>query len=319
MTSTGAKRDAGVATNGGAALVSIVILSFNRPELLEASIASALAQSYRNVEIFVIDNKSPQSDRITEIVQKEPRVTLVSNAENLGFTGGMNQGFALARGKYVHFTEDDIVMDPACIEHLVQHLEANEDVALASGFMLNPDDTVCCAGGTVSLDGVYRVRILRAEEPFDPAEQVPPYDVSFVPGAFICARRSVIERIGAFNEHFYLYFEDTELCARALKAGYRISVVPAARVYHARRAAAPSPDYVQFHRQKNFVATYVIHAPWSVLPEFLLRNIVLPGARTARSNPSQLKVQLAAYRWIVRNLPALLRERHRVQTLAETS
>jgi GT2 family glycosyltransferase len=297
-------------------LVSIVILSFNRPALLTLSVASVLAQSYPNIEVCVIDNRSPSSDEIAALMRAEPRVTFLANAENLGFTGGMNQGFRRARGKYVHFTEDDIEMDSECIQHLVDHMEANPDTALASGIMLHPDGTIASAGGTVTLDATYRVEMPRANQKFDPSLPLAPYEVSFVPGSFILARREVVTRIGAFNDDFYLYHEDTELCVRTLKAGYKVMVVPAARVFHATRPAAASPDYVAFHRRKNFIATYVIHAPWSVIPEFFLRHVIVSGVRAASSNRSQLRTHFAAYKWVVKHLPKLWRERHRVEQLS---
>jgi GT2 family glycosyltransferase len=297
-------------------LVSIVILSFNRPSLLAVSVASVLAQSYPHIEVCVIDNLSASSNEIAAMMLEQPRIKFLANRENLGFTGGMNQGFALARGKYVHFTEDDIEMDPACIEHLVEHLEANPDVALASGLILDPDGTINCAGGMVTLDAVYRVQLLRAKEQFDPSARLPAYDVSFVPGCFIFARRDVVSRIGAFNDDFYLYYEDVELCLRVLKAGYKIRVVPDARVCHAARSPGPSPDFVGFHRAKNFMATYLIHAPRAVIPEFFLRQ-VLADARTAASNRSQLKIHFTAYKWVIKYLPKLWRERHRVERLIE--
>jgi GT2 family glycosyltransferase len=299
-------------------LVSIVVLSYNRPVLLAASLESVLAQSYPNVEVLVIDNRSAGSAEVAEVVRRQPRATLIANSENLGFTGGMNQGFGLARGKYVHFTEDDIVMDPECVQHLVNHLEANEDVALASGVMLYPDGVVCCAGGMVEFDAIFRVRILRENQRFDPSERLAPYDVSFVPGSFMCARKSSLMEIGPFNADFYLYFEDTELCARVLKAGYKIRVVPDARVEHATRPSGVYADYVMFHRLKNGLAIYFIHAPVRVLPEFLLRNALSATAREPTSNQRRLKQHLAAWSWVALHLPDLVRERRRVQLMTRS-
>lgn len=296
-------------------LVSIVVLSFNRPALLETSLASVLAQSYPNTEIIVIDNLSASSPEIARILQKYPHVTFRANVENRGFTGGMNQGFELARGEYVHFTEDDIALDPSCIERLVEHMDSHPEVALSSGLMLEPDGTICCAGGSVVLDGVYRVEILRGDAALERSRALKPYEVSFVPGAFILARRDVIQRIGAFNEDFFLYFDDTELCVRIRRAGHKIMVVPAARGVHAPRPPGPSPDYVEFHRQKNFVAIYMLHAPWSAMPEFLLRNVILSELRTVRSNRSRFRIHLAAYRWVVEHLTKLWRERQRLERL----
>jgi len=316
MTERSLERDEGGGELEAAPLVSIVILSYNRPKELASALDSVLAQTYQNTEVLVIDNRSPASGEVAELVRSRPRAALIANTENLGFTGGMNQGLALARGKYVHLTEDDITMHPECVRYLVNHLEANEDVALASGVMLNPDETVRCAGGIVRLDSIYRSEIIGAGRSFDALERTVPYDVSYVPGAFICVRKSLLADIGAFNDDFYMYFEDTELCARVLKAGYKVRVIPNAHVLHAEPPTGDAPDYVTFHRYKNFLAMYLIHADLKVLPEFVLRSVVLAGVRNIASKSPHLRQQVAAWKWAARHLPKLLEERKRVKHLS---
>ena len=121
--------------------------------------------------------------------------------------------------------------------------------------------------------------------------------------------------VGVFNTDFYMYFEDTELCTRVLKAGYKVRVVPNARVVHAKPIPGTAPDYVTVHNLKNFLAMYLIHARLRVLPEFLFRTVFLAAVRDATSNRPHLKHQLAAWRWTVRHLPKLVQERRRVSRL----
>ena len=77
-------------------LVSIIVASYDRPDYLPTALASIEAQSYPNFEIIVVDNASPSSDQIAEIVNRYDRAQLVRNAANLGFTGAMNRGIESA-------------------------------------------------------------------------------------------------------------------------------------------------------------------------------------------------------------------------------
>ena len=101
--------------DAGPPCVTVVVLSYNRPALLEAALQSIEAQTYSNRDVLVIDNKSGSSPQIRKIVTAFPGVALISNDSNRGFTGGMNQGIAAARGEYVYLTEDDIELSPDCL------------------------------------------------------------------------------------------------------------------------------------------------------------------------------------------------------------
>src|SRR5712671_1934828 len=92
-------------------LVSIVVLSYARPQLLKQSLDSLVRQSYQPLEIIAVDNRSSRSEEIAKVVEQYPAVRLVANNENLGFAGGMNKGMLEARGRYVYLTEDDVIVD----------------------------------------------------------------------------------------------------------------------------------------------------------------------------------------------------------------
>src|SRR5688572_25224257 len=174
--------------------VTIIVLSYNRPELLRKALASIAGQSEPGCEVIVVDNASPRSSLVRDVVAEFAGVRLIANAVNAGFTGGMNCGLAAAAGRYVYLTEDDIELDSSCIAALVAHLEQHEDVALAGPVMWNREaNTVRCAGGSFRLATVYEMQVIGVGQR-EFVEEVP-YQTMFLPGAAIAARTSVLRRL----------------------------------------------------------------------------------------------------------------------------
>ena len=142
-------------------LVTVVILSYARPEALRRAIESVGEQSYPSLDILVIDNKSPRSDAIARIVSTFPRVRFIANPSNFGFAGGMNAGIAAAAGEYVYLTEDDVSLRPGCLAAMVECLEQHADAALVAPVMYNQSSgDVRSAGGRFALDAVFSLEII---------------------------------------------------------------------------------------------------------------------------------------------------------------
>lgn len=280
------------------------MLSYNRPELLRRALASVIGLSYPAFEIIVVDNDSPASPRIEDIVGSHVGVRLVRTGRNVGFTGGMNRGIAVATGRYLYLTEDDLVSDRECARVAVDYLQGHPEVGLATGIMYNEDDgTIRCAGGEVSLDGVYRQVVFGQGERDGRFRE--PFDVSYIPGAMVFARTGVMRELGGFREEFFMYLEDVELCVRARAAGYRIAVIPGAKAHHFRPASTVVPQEIAMHKLKNVVTLYLLHARAAVLPEFLIRYAVAPLIR----QPGARRFVVRALRWVAGRLPRLVRER----------
>jgi GT2 family glycosyltransferase len=274
---------------------------------LARAIETVLSQTWANVELIVVDNRSDASDEIARLVKGYPRAKLIANSDNLGFTTGMNVGIAAARGPYVYLTEDDIEMEPDCLEALVQYLALNPQAGLAGPIMLNRDDgTVRCAGGDFELAGIYRMTIRGAGTSFVPGELSDPYAVTFLPGAAMMTRLDLLQDLQGFRDEFFMYVEDVDLCARVLRRGLVIAVVPQARVHHHPPRPGVAP-WLEFHKIKNLSALYLIHAPLRVLPVFLLRYGVVGGMRAlARGG---IASHLRGWAWALWHMPRLLAER----------
>ena len=293
-------------------LVSVVLLSYARPHYLMDALGSVVEQSYRNLEILVVDNRSALSGPVAEIVRKYPRARLVANSENLGFTGGMNLGIQLARGQYVFLTEDDVLLDTDCISELVRHALNTSGNLLLSGLQYNrADGLIWSAGGKISLGSVFRMNVLGRGEP-DLGQYQDPFQVNYISGSMVFSSVRLLRQLGGFRDEFFMYFEDVELCLRARQQGCVIAVVPTAKEFHFEPPPESRSDVVTFHALKNFIATHILHAPSHLLMPFFVRSVLLEFLRCALADPKMAKVWLAALRYVCLRGPQLWRERRRL-------
>jgi GT2 family glycosyltransferase len=295
--------------NKGVPGVSIVLLSHNRPTYLKRALDSISSQTYSNLEVVVVDNRSETSAQITALVKEYPGFKLISNRRNLGFTGGMNRGIEAASGEFVHCTVDDVVLGKDCIGRLVEYALKSPNLGLLSGILYNEDGrTIRCAGGEFILGAIYRQNIFRRGET-DGAASSEPYEVKYVPGGMIFAGTGFLRSMGGFRKDFFIYAEDTDLCARVTKAGRSIKVVPQAKAVVLDAPHAFTDDGIAYHKIKNLFAIYLLHARLRVLPEFFLRYGLINVFRTAYSNPRRIGPTLRAWKWTLLNARSLLSER----------
>jgi GT2 family glycosyltransferase len=292
-------------------LVSVVVLSYNRPVYLQRALDSIVGQTYTALEVIVVDNKSAASEEVARLVRGYGGVRLVQNGGNPGYTGGMNRGLAEASGDYVYFTVDDVLLERDCVERLVSYDLAHPSKGLLTGIIMNEDRrTICCAGGEFSLTPVYLRKYIGAGER-DAGQFSEAFEVSCLDGAMVFSRRDFMRALGGFREEFFMYSDSIELSARVLKAGGRITVVPQVRAYASHSPHDYTHDGILFHKMKNLYAMYLLHARWRVLPEFFLRYGVLVPLRSMLANRKLVWPQVKAWAWFLSKAPSLLQERRR--------
>jgi GT2 family glycosyltransferase len=246
---------------GVGALVSAIVVGYNRRDLLGACLRSVLAdRGDLDVEVICVDNAS--HDGTAAMVADElPEVTLIESPTNVGYGGGLNQGIAVARGRYLLVLNQDIVLRPGALAALVQFAEAHPDAA-AIGARLEyedgrfqhsafkfPDWKQAFFGffdGLVPLDseinGRYPDRMLSQ-----------PFEAEHLLGACMLLRREALDQVGLFDPTFFMYYEETDLCVRLVRAGWRNYYLPSARVMHvsaASTSAAGEAMSVEFHRSQ---------------------------------------------------------------------
>jgi GT2 family glycosyltransferase len=291
--------------------VSVVLLSYNRPAFLQEALVSLHNQSYRNLEVTVVDNPSPSSAEVSRIVSQYPNVRLIQNTTNLGYAGGMNTGITQATGHYVLLTEDDIVLDGDCIKSLVEYMEEQACADLIAPIIYNKTElTIRCAGGDFALGAVYRKKTYGAGE-CDVGQFPQPFDVKYIDGATMFARNCFWQRFKGFRAEYFMYAEAVELCARVSKSGKKMVVVPQAKVYHFEPPEQATQPEIEFHKLKNFFSLYLLHAPARHLPEFVCRYAVIDTVRTLFGKSDyHPRTFLKALWWVAKKTPSLLKERY---------
>ena len=299
--------------------VSIVVLSYDRPAYLRQALASLTAQQVTDREIMLVDNRSPSSPEIARIAAQFPEVRLLALPDNLGFTGGMNAGIALATGRHVLLTEDDLVLDPGCTEAMLRASASLGPRTAVTGVLLKHGSAlVHCAGGEVRLGPPFRLEIIGAGEDVR-AVAKGPYEVSYAPGSFLLFPRDALRELGGFRPDYFMYLDDVELCVRARRHGLALVVVPQARAAHLPPATGRAPAQLEFHKVKNLLATYLLHAPTRVLPEVAARYVLLEAPRRLFGGPQRFLPFLRACAWTALHAPTLLRDRRRGRAAARAA
>jgi hypothetical protein len=127
-------------------LVSIITVNYNGAIYTEAFLLSLREITYKNIEIFVVDNASPQP--ITYLKPKFPEAIFIESIENLGFAGGNNLAMQVAQGKYFFLLNNDTELEPGFLEPIVALMESNNNIGIASSKLVyfSQPDTLQFAG-----------------------------------------------------------------------------------------------------------------------------------------------------------------------------
>lgn len=225
--------------------VSAILVNYNAGgELALAlqSIADDLAG--RSWEAVVVDNAS--SDGSADAVAAfAPHARMLRNRENVGFARGVNQGLAATTGPAVLIMNPDCRLSPGAFGTLSRELDGPHRVALVGPRILNPDGSVqgSARGDPDMLTGLFgRTTLLRRALPrlavsrrnvvTDCASDGAGVEVDWVSGACMLALRSALLQVGGFDERYFLYWEDADLCRRLRGQGYHIRYVPGATAIH---------------------------------------------------------------------------------------
>jgi len=192
------------------------------------------ADKIQNWKILIIDNKS-QDDSLIQLKKTFPKIEIIENKINKGFAGGVNTGIkeALKRGaEYILLLNNDTVAENDFVTPLITYLENNESIGIVSPVIKYKKNgkLLYDLGGKVNW-GIGRTKHLEIQS-FKDAKTQREEKIDYVSGCCMMVRREVFEKIGLFDERFFLYFEDVDFCLRARKAGFGISVVKDSIINH---------------------------------------------------------------------------------------
>jgi len=249
-----------------APLVSVIVLSWNSRDFLEACLSSVLEQTHPAVELIVVDNAS--DDGSARLVQERfPAVLLVRNATNTGYCAGNNLGLKRAHGAYILFLNADAVLDPTYLERALEPFASHDRTGSVAGKVLRFDRRTLDTTGQI-LTRSRRVRERGYGEP-DRGQYDAPGEVFSVCGAAALYSREAIESLTVggefFDEDFFAFGEDFDAGWRARRMGWICRYQPLAVAAHFRGGTqsarrrhgkkrlemARRPPQIQAHIVKN--------------------------------------------------------------------
>ena len=222
--------------------VTIAVINYNTKEWLDACLKSVTSvPPLAAHEIYVIDNGS--TDGSADFVHRHhPDVHLIENAGNLGFSAAANQALRTSHAKYVLILNTDTEVDPEAIDILVEFGDANDQMGAAGPLLLNTDGTIQLSGRRFPsfLDATMHafLGIFWPENPFSVRYRMLDWDrqsertVDWVSGAAMFIRREAARDVNFFDERFFMYVEDMDLCNRLWHKGWKVYFCPEARVIH---------------------------------------------------------------------------------------
>ncbi|MGH7851819.1 MAG: glycosyltransferase family 2 protein [Candidatus Binatia bacterium] len=234
--------------------LSIVIVSYNVREYLRECLNSVPAAcGGLSVEVFVTDNAS--RDESAALVEREfPGVHLSVNSENLGMARAVNQVLPQVRGRYTLLLNPDTVMPKDALARLVAVTDRWPEVGVAGPLIRDPADggpleTFCSLPTWRDAFLLYTIARPFLRRPSAPAWQ-PTFDHPSASGQLIGAcfliRRELLKELGGLDQGYFLFYEDTEYCRRALEAGWKILHTREAEVFHhqGKSTIQEMPDWI---------------------------------------------------------------------------
>jgi GT2 family glycosyltransferase len=317
------------ASRRAAPAVTVIIPHLRNRPLLDACLDALRETTFVDFTVLVVDNGGDASD-LAGLESRHPDVVLLRLPVNAGYAGGCNAGLRQVTSPYVVFLNDDTVVEPEWLGRLVDAAERDPQVgALQPKILSLPErrqgrrvfDYAGAAGGLIDRLG-YPYCLGRSfggrEE--DRGQYDQPQEIFWASGVALFARREVVERLGGFEESFFMHMEEIDLCWRMLLMGYRVRSVPQAVVWHEGGASLHegSPLKVYYNHRNALLtllrnrsaAPLIALLPLRLALEAVATLYYLTGGKEGVARAAQVG---RAFIDALRKLPDALRQRRAIQ------
>jgi GT2 family glycosyltransferase len=224
--------------------LSVVILNWNACDYLVDALQSIVRQEWQHtIEVIVVDNYSTIDDSVETVQRDFPMVNLIAHDRNIGFSGGNNLGYHAARGRHILFLNPDTVVHDYALDILADWMDAHPNVGACGPKLLNPDGSLqpsCRAFPSIGA-GFFRNTFLGRLFPNNPwtrsylmlgFSHEKEAEVDWLSGSALWVRREAYEQVGGWDEDYFMYCEDVDLCYRLKEASWKRCYVPQAIITH---------------------------------------------------------------------------------------
>lgn len=269
-------------------LLSIIIVNYNVKVFLQNLLDSIQkAASEIQYEIIIVDNAS--DDGSVEFLRDNyPQIKLIVNQTNLGFGKANNLGLVQARGKFILLLNPDAIVAEDTFFRMIDFFNQTPEAGLAGCKILNPDGTLQlpCRRSfpgpwtsftkVTGLSTLFPKSKIFARYNLTYLDENQTYEVDAISGSFMMMRKEVYEKVGGFDDQFFMYGEDLDLCYRIQKSGYRVYYVHSAQIIHYKgestKRSTIDETKVFYDAMHLFVKK---HLSTSLLVEFILQTAII--------------------------------------------
>ena len=233
--------------------VFAILLNYQNPGDTARCVASLRRSLDRDIHPLLVDNASGDSDRLR--AELGPAVTVLENAQNLGYAAGNNVGIrhALERdADYIWILNPDTEVAPDTLQLMLAAMALRPDAGFVGSLNLLGDSdptTIQFAGGHINWEAGAVTESVGLGQPLSTYRMRDAHRVDYVAGTSMLVRRGVFEDVGLLPEHYFLYFEETDLQVTAARRGWNSVLHPLARVWHHHGSARhlPAPHYTYYY------------------------------------------------------------------------
>jgi N-acetylglucosaminyl-diphospho-decaprenol L-rhamnosyltransferase len=300
--------------------LDVVIVNWNTGEYLRSCLASlgAAASSADLGRVVVVDNAS--TDGSSDALPAHPPVTVLHNTANVGFAAGCNQGARLGSAPYVLFLNPDTVLAADALGAAVEFMasESGAPYGVCGGLVLGRDGSPTYSASRFPTLANVTAGVLRLDRflaggsrHLRPAELHASGPVDQVIGAFFLVRRPLFERLGGFDERYFLYYEEVDFCLRARDLGWPAYFLRDARVTHVGNVSARGSGGAALYHSLRSRTLYAFRH-WGRAPAWALVCLTVAvelPARMARATVTRSRPELTSTARAARSYLGFLRTR----------
>ncbi|MEH2437883.1 MAG: glycosyltransferase family 2 protein [Nostoc sp.] len=279
--------------------VSIILVNYNGKEILPDCLNSI--EKFIDIpsyEIIIVDNAS--SDNSIELLAiNYPQIHVVKQIENRGFGAGNNAGAKVASGEFLFLLNTDTVLTSNILPHLIELMQEDPQVGIIGPKLLNPDGSLqISVSPALGIKGEYQARKMHqdylniSQQSLIEQEFQEIKEVDIVVGAAFFIRSSLFHELSGFDENFFMYFEESDLCQRAQYQGYKIIYTPHVSLIHLKGySIQKAANIMSIEYRRSQIYYYQKHRPlWE---QILLRMYLFYKFFTefiTTNNPNSRKI-----------------------------
>ena len=248
-------------------LVSIVLPTRNRKEDLIKLINSIKANTYKNVEIIIedIDSTDGSKEAIEELF---PDVIFMENKLNIGPAKAMNNCIKKSKGEFILRLDNDIIIEKDVIENLINVLESDGKIGATSCLYFYTEDPDVLRGTEIKINlFTGKTKIFNKDKKYHGEFEGKLLDSFAASGCILLARRSTYEEVGLYDEDYFFAYDDVDWCSRVRKAGYKVTILGSAKIYHRRSTGIGEKDdpFRVYLTNRDHMVFMKKHAGWRKL------------------------------------------------------